>query len=62
MVNLEWRRQFLVTETEFLEMDESDHRLMIITIDYMQRARKGWFRYDKHLVEKRDFVDTISSA
>ena len=62
MVNSEWRRQFLVSETEFLEMDESDHRPMIITVDYVQREHKGWFRYDKHLVEKIDFVDTISSA
>lgn len=60
MINSEWHRIFPVTETEYLELAESDHRPMIISIDYVQRVKKGWFRYDKRLFEEGE--DTVSTA
>ena len=62
LVNSEWKQRYPISETEYLELAESDHRPMIISIDYQARARKGMFRYDKRLFEEHDFVEVISDA
>ncbi|CAA7037519.1 unnamed protein product [Microthlaspi erraticum] len=46
-------------ETEFLDMAESDHRPMIVTIAYEERRRRYQFRYDKRLTDHDDFVNTV---
>ncbi|KAL0701381.1 hypothetical protein Bca4012_057503 [Brassica carinata] len=62
LVNTEWLNQYPNSETEYLEIAESDHRPMIITIDYQQKRKKGWFCYDKRLYEQESFVDTVTEA
>ncbi|CAA7056111.1 unnamed protein product [Microthlaspi erraticum] len=54
MANSEW-----ISETEFLDIGESDHIPMIMSIEYVERIKKGQFRYDKRLVQEEDFVNTV---
>lgn len=62
LVNSAWQQNYPVSDTEYLELAESDHRPMIISIDYQKRIKIGWFKYDKRLFDERDFVETISEA
>ncbi|KAF8105903.1 hypothetical protein N665_0152s0038 [Sinapis alba] len=62
LVNSEWKNKYPFSDTEYLELAESDHRPMIISIDYQVRSRKGLFRYDKRLFNEHEFVETISDA
>ncbi|CAA7018860.1 unnamed protein product [Microthlaspi erraticum] len=61
MANSEWRQAFPASETEFLEIAESDHRPLIIYIEYEERRKRGQFRYDKRLAQEEDFVDTVKN-
>lgn len=62
MVNTAWLNKFPFSVNEYLEIAESDHRPMIISIDYKFRRRKGFFCYDKRLYVDPRFVDTINEA
>ncbi|KAF8049515.1 hypothetical protein N665_2190s0002 [Sinapis alba] len=59
MVNQAWVNHFPVSCNEYLEIAESDHRPMVISIDYRQRRRKGFFCYDKRLAEDQNFVKSV---
>lgn len=62
MVNPSWMNKFPNSSTEYLEIAESDHRPMIVSIDYKYQRRKGLFCYDKRLFEDQSFVETVSGA
>lgn len=51
-----WRQSFPISETEFLDLAESDHRRMIV---YEERIKRGQFHYDKQLTQEIDFVETV---
>lgn len=61
LVNSEWRQQFPASETLFLDLAESDHRPLIVSIEYTVNLRKGLFKYDKRLVSQDDFVETVTT-
>lgn len=49
----------ILSETEFLDLAESDHRCMIVSIEYEERIKRGQFHYDKRLTQEIDFVETV---
>ncbi|CAA7017886.1 unnamed protein product [Microthlaspi erraticum] len=44
---------------EFLDLAQSDHRPLIVSIEYEGRVKRGQFRYDKRLAQDEDFVQTV---
>ncbi|CAA7016991.1 unnamed protein product [Microthlaspi erraticum] len=60
IANIEWRQAFPVSETEFLDLAESDHRPLMVSIEYENRVKRGQFRYDKRLAQDEDFVHTVA--
>ncbi|XP_024004507.1 uncharacterized protein LOC112081888 [Eutrema salsugineum] len=62
LVNSEWNNAYPASQMEFLDLAESDHRPMIINIEYEEKQRQGLFRYDKRLYHNDDFKDTITTS
>lgn len=58
MVNSEWRSAYPESETEYLDLAESDHR-PIMVIEYEKQIRRGQFRYNKRLYMEDNLVDTV---
>ncbi|KAG2310874.1 hypothetical protein Bca52824_022431 [Brassica carinata] len=59
MVNDQWSQKYPASETEFLEIAESDHRPLIISIEYTKKKRRGWFRYDKRLFRDQGLTQNL---
>ncbi|CAA7047598.1 unnamed protein product [Microthlaspi erraticum] len=59
LANSEWRRLYPASETKFLDIAESDHRPLLVIIEYEERIKRGQFQYDKRLCQEEDFVETV---
>ncbi|XP_024004906.1 uncharacterized protein LOC112082048 [Eutrema salsugineum] len=62
LVNSEWNNAYPASQMEFLDLAESDHRPMIINIEYEEKQRQGLFQYDKRLYHNDDFKDTVTTS
>lgn len=61
LVNSEWKTLYSASTTEFLELAESDHRPLIVTIEYEAIKRRGQFCYDKWMFRYEAFSDIVIS-
>lgn len=59
MAKSEWFTEYPNSETEFLEIGESDHRPLVTYFTQERYEPKRRFRYDDHMTEKDGFRDTV---
>ena len=59
MANTVWLEAFTASETEFLEIGESDHRPLITNISAEKEAPCRMFKFDIRMKDKDGFVDTV---
>ena len=59
MANTEWHNIYPSSETEFLELGESDHRPLVTYVSDSVEDRRGSFRYDNRLFHKDGFKDSV---
>lgn len=59
MANSEWHSLFPASETEFLELGESDHRPLVTFISSKIEERRGCFRFDRRLKQMEGFKDSV---
>ena len=60
MANGEWLNDFPASETEFLEIGESDHRPLVTFVSHDIEEPRRLFRFDNRLCQKEGFKETIS--
>ena len=59
MANRLWLQEFPASETEFLEIGESDHRPLVTFISHEKEEPKRVFRYDSRLPNKEGFNESV---
>lgn len=59
MANTAWFEAFPASETEFLEIGESDHRPLITTIAAEREEPRRMFKFDIRMKDKDGFADTV---
>ena len=59
MANPCWLTEYPGSDTEFLEIGESDHRPLITYIAYDHERPRGRFRFDNRMVGKEGFKNTV---
>ncbi|CAN6897163.1 unnamed protein product, partial [Brassica oleracea] len=59
MATTEWFDMFLASQTEFLEIGESDHRPLITYISADREVPRRRFRFDSRMIDKDGFKDSV---
>ncbi|KAF8092597.1 hypothetical protein N665_0410s0009, partial [Sinapis alba] len=60
MANGEWFTEFPASETEFLELGESDHRPLVTFISHEKEEPRRIFRFDSRMTHKEGFYESVS--
>ena len=59
MANTRWFDLFSASQTEFLEIRESDHRPLVSFISKERDDPLRTFRFDSHMITKDRFTDSV---
>ena len=59
MANTKWFEMFPASQTEFLEIGESDHRPLVTFIAVEREEPRKCFRFDSRMMSKDGFEDTV---
>lgn len=55
MANSAWFGDYPTSQTEFIEIGESDHRPLITYIRYFREEPRRTFRFDSRMINKEAF-------
>lgn len=61
MANMDWMDMFPAARCEYIRFEGSDHRPLLTHFDQHLKKKKGMFRYDRRLSDKREVRDIVES-